>query len=133
MPSPFAALEDAMSEAVDEQFAEAFEYRPYTAGPGGGRGGPDASRPLMAIRGVFFDKSYNSKAFGDEERTATRMTLRHATLSVDKRQLAHHDPPRRADRVKRVDTGVVYEIAEVGEDGHGRHKLRLVEILKEDP
>ena len=32
MPSPFAALEDMVSDAIDATFGEAFEFRPMAAG-----------------------------------------------------------------------------------------------------
>lgn len=117
-----------MSSLVDGTFGERFEYRPYLAGPGGGRGGPDSGRPTFEFSGIFKDKSFEAKSFGEIERTSSRMTLRHVLLSVDRRNLAS---PKRVDRVLRLDTGVVYEIAEIGEDGEGRWKLRLVEIAKE--
>jgi hypothetical protein len=129
-PSVFAALEDEMSALCDQTFGEQFEYRPYLEGPGGGRGGADGSRPVVTITGVFSDKSYEAKSFGEVERTSSRMTLRHAKLSIDRRLI---DAPRRSDRVKRIDTAAVYEIAEINEDGEGRWKFRLIELGKETP
>ncbi len=119
-----------MSVLCDQTFGEQFEYRPYLSGPGGGRGGVDSSRPIVTITGVFRDKSYDAKSFGEIERTSSRMTLRHVYLSIDKRVL---DEPRRSDRVKRVDTSAIYEIVEINEDGEGRWKLRLVDIGKDSP
>lgn len=128
MPGAFAALENELSESCDEQFGEAFELRPMTAGAGGGRRTVDAGRAVKTVTGIFDDRSFNSQALGAVERTATQITLRHAWLSVDRRQFTVGQEPRRADRFARTGTGRLYEVAEIQEDGEGRFRIRLADV-----
>lgn len=128
MPGPFAALENRLSEACDAQFGEAFEFRPMLSGAGGGRRSADGDRAVKTVTGIFDDRSFNSQALGAVERTASQITLRHAWLSVDRRQFTAGQIPRRFDRFHRTGTERLYEAAEVQEDGEGRFRVRLTDV-----
>lgn len=128
MPGAFAALENELSESCDEQFGEAFQFRPMVAGAGGGRRATDAGRAVKAVTGIFDDRSFNSQALGAVERTASQITLRHAWLSIDRRQFTAGQEPRRFDRFARTGTSRLYEVAEVQEDGEGRFRIRLADV-----
>lgn len=127
MPSVFSAMEDQLSDAVDATFGEQFEFQPKTPGAGGGRPSVDPSRAVREVNGIFDDRSFSSKSFGDVARTAMQVSLRHQWLSIDKRQFLDDQQPRQKDGFKRLDTGVTYSVAEVTQDGEGRYKLRLVD------
>lgn len=128
MPGAFAALEDELSAACDEQFGETFEFRPMTVGPGGGRRSVDSGRAVKSVTGIFDDRSFNSQALGAVERTATQVTLRHVWLSVQRSQFTAGAEPRRTDRFARIGTDRLYEAAEIQEDGEGRFRIRLVDV-----
>ena len=128
MPGAFAALENELSESCDEQFGETFDFRPMTAGAGGGRRSVDGGRAVKTITGIFDDRSFNSQALGAVERTASQMTLRHVWLSVDRRQFTVAQEPRRTDRFARAATSRLYEAAEIQEDGEGRFRIRLTDV-----
>lgn len=131
MPSIFAGLENQLSDHVDAVFAEAFEFRPMTPGVGGGRPSADGSRAVREVIGVFDDRSSVSKALGEVARRSTQAVIRHIWLSIDERQFADAQGPRQKDRFKRLDTGIVYDVAEIMQDGERRFKLRLADGFKE--
>lgn len=127
MPSLFSGLENKLSDAVDATFGEQFQFQPMVPGASGGRPSADESRATRQVIGVFDDRSFSSKSFGDVARTAMQVTLRHQWLSIDKRQFLDGQMPRQKDSFKRLDTGTTYSVAEVTQDGEGRYKLRLVD------
>lgn len=127
MPSLFSSLENKLSDAVDAKFGEQFEFQPMTPGASGGRPSVDASRATRQVVGIFDDRSFSSRSFGDVARTAMQVTLRHQWLSIDKRQFLDGQMPRQKDCFKRLDTGTTYSVAEVNQDGEGRYKLRLAD------
>lgn len=127
MPSQFSLLEDRLSDSVDEVFGEQFQFLPMTPGVGGGRSTVDSSRAIRQVTGIYDDRSFTSKSFGERERTAMQVSLRHQWLSIDKRQFAPDEQPKQKDCFKRIDTNIVYSVAEITQDGEGRYKLRLVD------
>ncbi len=132
MPSKFAALENRLSDKVDDVFGELFEFRPMIAGAGGGRGAvADTARHILTVTGVFDDGTYDSQALGNVERTASQVTLRHVTIAIDKRRFVAGQIPRQGDRFVRIDTRVVYTIAASPQDTEGRYKFRLLEHGRE--
>lgn len=131
MPSIFAGLENQLSDHVDTVFGELFEFRPMTPGAGGGRPSVDASRAVRQVKGVFDDRSSVSKALGEVARRSTQAVIRHVWLSIDSRQFVTGQGPRQKDRFKRIDTGIVYDVAEIMQDGEARFKIRLADGFKE--
>jgi hypothetical protein len=131
MPSIFAGLEDLLSDQVDAVFGESFEFRPMTPGVGGGRPAVDTSRAVRQVTGAFDDRSSVSKALGEVARRSTQAVVRHQWLSIDERQFAAGQGPRQKDNFKRLDTGTVYSVAEIMQDGERRYKIRLADGFKE--
>lgn len=131
MPSPFAALENRLSDAIDVQFGEAFEFRPHTALPNA-RPTVDATRAVRAVTGVFDEPSFVSTEIGAEVRGSSRFSMRKLSLSIDVRQFAEGEGPRRFDRFLRQGTGALYEVTDVKQDGEGRYKLMLNEVAHAD-
>lgn len=124
MPSVFEAQLAQLEAAVDDQFGEPFLYQPMLASAGGGRRSEDPSRPAKPITGVYDDGSFASRALGEVERTASKITLRQIHVSV--LESAFDMPPRRFDRLTRIESGLVLEIADDPQDAAGRYKLRVV-------
>ncbi|ADJ23036.1 hypothetical protein Hden_1224 [Hyphomicrobium denitrificans ATCC 51888] len=131
MPSIFAGLEDQLSDHVDAVFGELFEFRPMTPGVGGGRPAIDNSRAVRQVTGAFDDRSSVSKALGEVARRSTQAVIRHIWLSIDERQFAVGQGPRQKDRFKRLDTNIVYDVAEIMQDGERRYKIRLADGFKD--
>ncbi len=131
MTSVFAALEDKAWSQWHRVMAEAFEHRPQTAAPGGGRRSADASRPIRTLTAVFEIKEHRSTEFGSEARGSMPATLQKTLAHLDTSQLAGGSRPERLDQLVRTQTGDIYEISQVERDGEGRLKLSLKHIGKE--
>ena len=128
MPSLFAALEDRLSDTIDHVFGEPFEFRPYVAVVPNVRPAADNSRAVRPVFGAFDEPSFNSTEVGTDVRGGSRFSMRKPSLSIDVRQFLAGQKPQRLDRLLRIDTGKVYEVSDVKQDGEGRYKLMLHEV-----
>lgn len=128
MPSLFAGLEDRLSDAIDRQFGEAFTFRPHAAVVPGAKPLPDPSRSTRPVVGVYDEPSFTSTEVGADVRGGSRYSMRKLSLSIDARQFAANEPPRRLDRFERTGTGKHFEVTDLKQDGEGRYKLMLNEV-----
>ena len=135
MASPFQALVDDVSDAVDDTFSEMFEVVPMTRPAPNARSVPDAGRPVFEVSAIFDDRNYgwNQRASNDPKsiqaerpRTAQSQTM----ISLDIRQLAGTTIGH-ADRLRRLGTGTVYEVAHAEKDGLGRLQLQVKLVGRE--
>lgn len=130
MPSPFALLEDQLSDTCNEVFGERLELRPMIQGPGGGRRSPDPDRTTYQVTGIV-DRTINrSTAIGATERGSSPFILRIMRVSIDRRQITQW-PLRQHDRILIVETGEMVEIASRPEDGEGRYMLDCTFVKRE--
>lgn len=134
MASAWPAIEDGLSDAVDAAFAEGLELRPMIALPNA-RPSSDPDRSTRLVSGVFDEKSSKVEAQGaglhEFARVSHGLATQKPIASIDQRQFANGELPRRLDRLQRVATGDVYEISEVDPDGQGRLKLILKHVVRE--
>ena len=134
MASAWPAIEDALSDAVDAAFAEDLEFRPMVALPNA-RPAADPDRSERDVTGVFDEKASQIEAEGaglyELGRVSHGLSTQKPLASIDVRQFADGELPRRLDRIKRTATADVYEIAEVEPDGQGRLRLMLKHVVKE--
>ena len=128
MPSRFAALENRLSDTIDGEFGEAFEFRPHIVPVPGAKAVPDGSRAVRDVIGVFDEPSFTSTEVGAEVRGGSRVSMRKLSLSIDTRQFATSEGPRRLDRFARLATGALYEVTDVKQDGEGRFKMMLNQV-----
>lgn len=128
MPSAFAALENRLSDAIDLQFGEPFTFQPHAAPVPNAKPSPDPTRGARTVVGVFDEPSFVSTEIGAEVRGSSRFSMRKLTLSIDVRQFAGGEGPRRFDRFLRQGTGTLYEVTDVKQDGEGRFKLMLNQV-----
>jgi hypothetical protein len=135
MPSPFQAMVDDVSDAVDATFAETFEVAPMTRPAPNARSVPDPARPTFEVAAIFDDRNYgwNQRASNDPKsmqperpRTALSQTM----VSLDIRQLAGTTIGH-GDRLRRLGTGAVYEVAHAEKDGLGRLQLQVKLVGRE--
>ena len=139
MPSPFAALEDQLSSAVDAVFAEDFVFLPMSQPTPNSRRAADGTRTGRAFKAVFDDRIPGATSFA---RLSSRnknepkgdgppsFKASQPLLFFDERQFAGGDFPHRLDRMRRVDTGAIYEITGVEKDGQGRSKVTLAQVAQ---
>lgn len=128
MPSPFAALENRVSESCDAVFGEQWMLEPMMAAPGGGRRTRDASRAEVELTGIYSAPNKRSTEFGTEARGSVPRLIEETTVSIDVRQVPDGDRPRRHDRLRRVDTGQVFEISHAERDAEGRIKAWIKDL-----
>lgn len=140
MPSVFAGLEDALSDAVDATFGELFDFIPMAQVNVNGRPAPDGSRTVQRFTAVIDNRDPGSTSFERLGSTGgghaskggpPSFTATNPMLFFETRHLAANTNPRRLDRVKRIDTGEVYEIKAVEQDGQGRLKAGLTKVAQE--
>lgn len=140
MPSVFAGLEDQLSLAVDQVFAERFSFQPMAQATPNSRREPDAGRTGRDFSAVFDDRIPGATSFArlssrnkNEPKGDGPPSFKSSAplLFVDERQFSGGDFPRRLDRVRRSDTGVVYEVMGVEKDGQGRFKMPLTQVAQE--
>lgn len=142
MPANFAALENTLSCAIDHMFGESFRFLPMTQATVNSRLAPDTTRDSAEIRAVLDDRNPGSTSFERLGRSSGGIASKSQTpqfatsnpmLFVDERQFFPAAmPARRLDRIKRTETGDVYEITGLEKDGQGRWKIGLVKVAKED-
>jgi hypothetical protein len=140
MPSPFAALEDQLSTAVDSVFAEDFVFLPMSQPTPNSRRGVDNTRTGRTFKAVFDDRIPGATSFA---RLSSRnknepkgdgppsFKASQPLIFFDERYFSGGDFPQRLDRVRRVDTSAVYEITGVEKDGQGRWKLPLTQVAQD--
>ncbi len=136
MPSPFAALEDRLSAEVDRAFGESFVHLPMRQTTVNSARVADPDRAQRTVSAVIDDRTPGSASFARLGKTsggvatsggAPKFTTTSPTLFVDAAQFAGAVPAR-LDRIRRVDTGAVYDITNIGKDGQGRLKFDLVQV-----
>lgn len=126
MPSPFAALEDAVSEIVDAHFGESFELRPMVK-PANGRAEPDHTRPSRIITGIF-DAQSGAAHIGSG--IAPGQTSAAPWISIDEREHVGL-VIKNGDRLRRVDTGEIFEVIAAPPDGMGRTRYAVKMVARE--
>lgn len=140
MPSLFAGLEDVLSNAIDETFAESWEFQPMRQPTVNSRREPDPDRVGVTLIAVMDDRNPGSSSFARLGSTsggiassggAPQFTATNPMLFVDERRLGAGSRPRRYDRFRRTDSGHVYEVTDVHQDGQGRLKLGLALVKRE--
>lgn len=129
MPSIFAALENRVSDSCDAFFGEQWVLEPMMAAPGGGRRTVDAARASVEVAGIYSAPNKRSTEFGTEARGSVPRLVEETTVSIDVRQVPDGDRPQRFDRIRRIDTGQVFEISHSERDGEGRIKAWLKELI----
>lgn len=137
MSSVFAGLENQLSDAIDEMFAEAFEFIPMVQPNVNARPGPDVARAVQTIQAVIDDRNPGSTSF--ERLGATggghaskpggpKFATSNPMLFFDSRRLAPGSNPARLDRFRRLLDGAVYEITGLDQDGQGRFKASMTRV-----
>lgn len=138
MPSVFAALEDALSDAVDVTFGEMFVVIPMARATVNSQSASDPSRHDVTLQAVLDDRSASGASFARLNTAVSgrsghsEFTVTSPLLFVESRRLGAYGAPKRNDRVRRVDTGDLYEIIDASKDGQGRYKLAML-WLKNEP
>lgn len=139
MSSPFDALEDRLSDAVDAQFAEPFTHLPMRQPTPNSRREPDGTRAAQTFQAVLDDRNPGGASFARLGASSggvassggpPQFTASNPMLFVDARRLPAGLPVR-LDRIRRAATGDVYEVGDIHKDGQGRWKLALVKVAKE--
>lgn len=137
MPARFAELEDRLSAAVDGMFGEVFRFHPMTQATVNSRLGPDTNRSIFLFTAVIDDRNPGSTSFARLGSTSGGTASRDAKpayatsnpmLFFDISGFGDRTPPRRLDRVERLDTGAVYELTSIEKDGQGRFKAGMVRV-----
>ncbi len=136
MPSVFSAAEDDLSDAVDAEFGRELEFRPYLAGPGGGRRLADPDRPTLTVIAIVDDdtgtgatSARGSSSIGTGD--AISRTARRVSVSIDRRQFGAV-APRRVDRLVDLESGEVFEATDINLDAEGRYRITLSQVIKRD-
>lgn len=139
MPNLFAALEDELSDAVDSMFAESWTHLPMSQPTPNSRREPDQARGPATFLATIDDRNPGSSSFARLGATsggtassggAPQFSASNPILFVDERRLPGGLPVR-LDRIKRIDTGDIYEVVDLHKDGQGRWKLAMVKVAKE--
>lgn len=138
MPSPFAALEDQLSDVVDGMFAEPFTFLPMTQPTVNSRLAADPGRAQQTVSGVLDDRNPGSTSFARLGKTSggaatsggpPQFSTTSPMLFIDERRFAGGVmPARRLDRFRRNDTGDVFEVTNIERDGQGRWKLAMTKV-----
>lgn len=134
MGTPFDALDEMLSDAVNGVFAEMFEFRAMTTGAAGVDGPriSDASRQTFQAAGQWVSQTKSSTlpARGAvQDDNAHSWTVARPEIHIDDRFLIWK--PRQHDRVVRIDTGDTYAIgAAPRPDGMGHTTLPLTSMKK---
>lgn len=134
MASPWDACRLATNRVFDRVAGEDFLLFPSGV-PCRPDGLPDVNarpvasetQPAVAFRAIFFDKGAVLHAHG---RSMADSTTRPVTAESPMLDYAVEDLPgwsREGDRVQRLATGVVYDVAQDGEADIGRRRIRLAE------
>lgn len=131
MPSLFAKIEDRAALELNRIMGEAWQFRPMTAGPGGGRRTADATRATATVTAVLRTPLARSTEFGSEARGSVPRSIEKPELWMDTRQMPGV-VPQRFDRFARTGTGEIYEVADVQRDGEGWLKMPCKLIGSED-
>lgn len=140
MPSIFAELENELSDAIDDTFGEGFTFLPMIQATVNSRREPDPDRPSVPVQAVIDERNPGSSSFARLGATsggtaasggAPQFTATNPMLFLEERRMAAAGRPRRYDRFRRDDTGHVYEVTDVHQDGQGRLKLGLALVKRE--
>lgn len=129
MPTVFAGLEDQMSDTIDEMYGELWTLLPMMDSAGGGRRVVDATRPEAVFTGAYDGPVKRSTEFGSEARGSNPRILNEPSISIDTRQFAGGGLPRRFDRIRRHETGQLYELSHGERDSENRLKYALKELI----
>src|SRR4051812_35833422 len=117
--SMFADLAVNASAAIDQVYGEAFVYRPMTrVSDVNAPFGPDIERPVKTITAAYMDKFARAISGPARVQGVRNEMPGHATdrplISIDKDALPYD--VRTGDRIERVKTGAVYQLAEPRRD-----------------
>lgn len=131
--SLFADFSVMASATIDEVYGEAFVYIPMTrtsdvnASP---MVSPDIDRPVKTITAAYMDKFARAISGPARVQGVRNEMPGHATdrpfISIDKDALPYE--VRTGDRIKRVKTGAVYQLAEPRRDDMQRTEADLTVV-----
>lgn len=139
MTSPFAALEDRLSDAIDGLFAETWTHLPMRQPTPISRRETDSGRTQQTFTAVMDDRTPGSASFARLGQTsggiasgggAPQFTASNPMLFVDERRFTSGIPVR-LDRVRRHATGDIFEVVDITKDGQGRLKMAMVKVAKD--
>lgn len=139
MTTPFAALEDRLSDEIDRVFAEEWTHLPMRQPTPNSRRAPDPERSQQSFRAVVDDRNPGSSSFARLGSTSggvahsggpPQFTASNPMLFVDERRLPGGVPVR-LDRIRRHATGDIFEVVDVHKDGQGRWKMAMVKVAKD--
>jgi hypothetical protein len=125
MASPFAGMVAAAELTVAAVFGERLRLIPRDAGDPNARNAADPSRPTIEVAGEFNEPSSAARPQGRGiANSNTHGMVRQQPSATLHGVLAWI--PVKGDRLERVETGRLYEIAEVHRVGYAITRLELV-------
>ena len=132
MTSLFQDAAVAASAAVDTVFGEPWIYQPMAAGGDvNARRAPDPDRAALPITGAYIDPYARALSGPTRSQGVKAEQPGHASgrpaLSLDLAQLPYE--PRRGDRVTRLNTGEVFEVAEDRPDRTGPRTMLDLNLI----
>lgn len=143
MPSLFATLGTVAGATVDAVFSEGWHLEPLAAPEPSEGGRPDVNaRPVTSQRRarIRFEGTYVApgdlmNAHGRMKADSTTHPIVGEKACVDVAVAALPQRPRERDRIWRLDTGEVFEVARVLAGDFGRLRIYLTDAIKrpEDP
>ena len=133
----WATHENLMSDTLDGEFAEVFEFRPMKAATVNERETPDGSRTIRQVMAIFNEETALGPELGGRPKTGSfshsggvAATFTNPVLDVDERQF-NGESILQGDRFVRASTSVVYRAADVQPNGQGRFNIELQRRKKE--
>ncbi|MBM4299449.1 MAG: hypothetical protein FJ143_17055 [Deltaproteobacteria bacterium] len=127
------------SDACDEAFAEAFEFRPMRQLTVNDPVSPDPGRAVREVLAIYGAPASDidlgqlrpqvSRTLGGD--ATGRVSIGTPRIGVDLRQFAPGEPPRKGDKFMRKKTGDVFSAKDYQPDGQGRAVLSLAHLNRE--
>lgn len=143
MPSLFATLGAVAGATVDAVFSEGFHLEPLSPQSPAAGGAPDvnarlapsSTRTRIAFEGTYVAPGDLMNAHGRMKADSTTHPIAGEKARVDVAVSALPQRPREKDRIRRIDTGEVFEVALVLPGDFGRLRIYLTDALRrpEDP
>lgn len=139
MPSLFAALGQIAGATVDAVFSEGFMLEPM-APPQPAVAGrrpnvnlrmtASTARPQIPFSGTYVEPGELMNAHGRTKADSTTHWVVGAKAMVDAAVAAMPQRPMERDRIVRLDTGDVFEVAKVIPGDYGRLRIFLVDAVQ---
>lgn len=123
---PFAEELDAVQGVFDAEFGESFTFEPMQRADPNRRAGEDPTRAPIAFVGIVTDVHARANAEnGPSQYDIGRPGHSSSRVSVNVLLAAFPSRPIKGDRVRRVATSDLFQIAEVRPEGDGRAALDM--------